>query len=92
MAKLLLARDDVDPNYPDEYDQTPLGWAAMRGYEGVVNLLLGRADVDPNRPGGDGQIPLESAAMNEHEGAIKLLQAWMWISVESVDAQPLHRL
>jgi len=65
----------------------------MKGYERVVNLLLGRADVNPNRPGGDGQTPLESAAMNDgHGGAIKLLQARMWISVESVDAQPLHRL
>ena len=37
---------------------TPLGWAAGNGHEGVVELLLGRDDVDPNKVNEDGSTPL----------------------------------
>ena len=72
-AKLLLEREDVDPNSLDNCDRTPLGWATLFGYEGVVKLLLGRKDVDPNHPDMDGQTPLGWAAFEQHEGVIKLL-------------------
>ena len=39
MVKMLLERDDVDPNKPDIFGQTPLGWAAWHGHAGVVALL-----------------------------------------------------
>ena len=50
MMKLMLGREDVDPNRADKYDETPLGWAAIYGHEAVVRLLVEREDVDPNRP------------------------------------------
>ena len=71
--KVLLERQDVDPNRPDKYDQTPLLFAALNGYEGVVKLLLERADVDPNCPDGDGQTPLVNAAIKGCKGVVKLL-------------------
>ena len=73
VAKLLLGREDIDPNCPDTYDRTPLLCAAAHGHEGVVKLLLGREDVDLNRPDGDDQTPLSCAATNGNEGVVKLL-------------------
>jgi len=73
VVKLLLGREDVDPNRPDKNDRTPLAWAAGKGHEGVVKLLLGREDVDPNRPDEDAQTPLGWAAIGGHEGVMKLL-------------------
>jgi len=72
-VKLVLGREDVDPNRPDKYDQTPLFCAAFEGYEGVVKLLLGREDVDPNRPDKYNQTPLLCAAAEGHEGVVNLL-------------------
>jgi len=49
-VKLLLARNDVDPNKPDADGTTPLWRASWHGHEGVVKLLLAQADVNPNKP------------------------------------------
>jgi len=40
VVKLLLEREDVDPNYPGVNDLTPLGYAAVKGHERIVKLLL----------------------------------------------------
>ena len=58
--KLLLARDDVDPDTPDVCGQTPLHEATHNGHEGVVKLLLGQDGASP--PGGANQV--------EHSGAL----------------------
>ena len=50
LVKMLLEREDVNPNQADTLDgQTPLTWAAMIGHEGVVKMLLEREDVNPNQ-------------------------------------------
>jgi len=43
VVRILLGRDDVDPNLPSEDGQTPLLQAAYGGREGVVKSLLRRA-------------------------------------------------
>jgi len=58
VVKLLLEREDVDPNRPDKHGATPLGYAVYGGNGRVVKLLLGREDVDPNRPDENGLTPL----------------------------------
>ncbi|PUU83075.1 ankyrin repeat-containing domain protein, partial [Tuber borchii] len=73
VVKLLLGREDVDPNRPDVDDRTPLRCAAIEGHQGAVKLLLERGDVDPNRADKYGQTPLWWAAINGHEGVVKLL-------------------
>ncbi|KAG0639919.1 hypothetical protein HOY80DRAFT_960951 [Tuber brumale] len=42
---MLLGRQDVNPNAPDDDGQTPLYSAAWNGHEGAVKILLGRPDV-----------------------------------------------
>ena len=50
MVKLLLERDDLNPNQVDtDCGQTPLWQACYSGHDGVVKLLLGREDVNPNQ-------------------------------------------
>ena len=70
--KILLERDGVNPDKPDEEGQTPLGCAASNGHEGVVKLLLGRDDVNPDRPDKHGRTPLWWATKNGHTGTIAL--------------------
>ncbi|KAN0079235.1 hypothetical protein V8E54_004449 [Elaphomyces granulatus] len=38
MVKLLLEKADFESE--DDYNRTPLSWAAANGYEAVVKLLL----------------------------------------------------
>lgn len=42
IVRLLLMRKDLDPNIPDYYGLTPLGWAARKGNLQILKLLLGR--------------------------------------------------
>ena len=39
VVRLLLARDDVDPDSKDNYGRTPLSRATANGHEAVVKLL-----------------------------------------------------
>jgi len=74
VVKLLLGRKDINPNTADtEFSQTPLGWAALRGNEGVVKLLLERDDANPNIANArDGRTPLSWAAEGGHERVVSL--------------------
>ena len=73
VVKILLGRDDVDADKPNNSGRTPLSCAASSGHEGVVKILLGRDDVDPNRPDDGGQTPLWWAVYQGHEGMVEIL-------------------
>ena len=73
VVKILLKRDDVNPDKPGESGQTPLCRAAENGHEGVVEILLERADVNPDKPDRLGRAPLSLAAENGHEGVAEML-------------------
>ena len=73
VVKILLGRDDVNPDKPGFLDDTPLICGSGKGHEGVVKILLGRDDVDSNKQGFFGQTPLCCAAMNGHEELVKML-------------------
>jgi ankyrin repeat protein len=47
-AKLILEREDIDINLPDNDGQTALFWACNNNCLEMVNLLLERDDIDPN--------------------------------------------
>jgi len=73
VVKILLGRDDVNPEKSDNGGRTPLGLAAIYGCEGVVRILLERDDVNPENPNDGGQTPLSCAAINGHEEVVKIL-------------------
>jgi len=72
-VKILLGRDDVNPDELGAYSKTPLGCAAQNGHEGVVKILLGRDDVNPDKPDSFDQTPLSRAASEGHVGIVKIL-------------------
>ena len=73
MVKMLLGREEVDPDEPNNYGQTPLFYAAEMGNEEVVKLLLGREEVNPDCADNDGRAPLSYAAQKIRGGAVKML-------------------
>jgi len=75
VARLLLTRDDVEPERSDNQGQTPLSIASFLGHESVVRLLLARGDVDPNKSDVHGETPLSRACYGGSERVVRLLLA-----------------
>ena len=73
VVKILLGREEVDPDKLDLDGHTPLSLAAWNGHEGVVKILLGREEVNPDKPNNNGQSPLSLAAWDGHEGVVRIL-------------------
>jgi len=74
VVKLLLGRNDVNPDRQDYNERAPISWAPENGHQEVVELLLGRKDVNPDRRGNDGLTPISWAARNGHEAVVELLR------------------
>jgi len=75
VVSLLLAKDDILPDKPNNYGQTPLFQASFQGHEGVVRLLLARADVNPDERDINDSTPLSQACFGGHEAVVGLLLA-----------------
>ena len=73
MVKVLLERNDVDPNKRGLSGETPLWAASDKGHECIVKMLLERSDVDPNKRDFLGETPLGAASKTGHEGIVKML-------------------
>ena len=61
-----------DKDVSDLNNQTPLLWAAEKGYEGIVKLLLDKGAAIEVKSS-TGQTPLLWAAVKGHQGIVKLL-------------------
>ena len=72
--KILLGRQEVDPNRQNNDGLTPLMAAAEKGHAPVVKILLGRPDVPHDKPDNRGQTPLMSAYVNGHKSVVALLE------------------
>ena len=59
---LLSARKDMDANFTDSSNITPLLSASMKGAINGVKLLLSRPEIDPNKEHSNGMTPLTIAA------------------------------
>ena len=73
VVKMLLGRDDVNSDKPDNNGESPLSGAALNGHSGVMKMLLGRDDVNPDKSDNDGHTPFRQAAYNGHEEVVKIL-------------------
>ena len=73
VVKILLGREEVNPDKPNKGDRTPLSYAAGYGHQGVVKILLGREEVNPDKPDNGGRTPLSYAADYGREGVVKIL-------------------
>jgi len=72
-VKILLGREEVDPDKPDDFGETSLSHAAWFGREGVVRILLMREEVNPGWPSNDGQTPLSDAAFRGCREVVRML-------------------
>ncbi|KAH6608423.1 Ankyrin [Trichoderma cornu-damae] len=70
-AKELLK--SIDANTRDEYDRTPVWWAAAGGNAEVIDALI-EAGADPDQPDNlSGVRPLHNAASGNHSAAVTAL-------------------
>ena len=79
-VQFYIEKKDADPNQTDEYDYTPLHWAAAGGHLEVVKHLISVAKANPNRKDYRGRTPLHWAAAGGNLEVVKYL-----ISVAKAD-------
>jgi len=84
VAKLLLAREDLDVNVPyiNDYGRTALMIAARSGDEEVVDLLLQRPDLDTNHQDQEGYTALSLAVLYEEIRVAELLLGHPGVNVD----------
>ncbi|KAI5836988.1 hypothetical protein DFP73DRAFT_569872 [Morchella snyderi] len=63
----------ADVNLASENGQTPISWAAEKGFEKVVSTLAKREGIDVNFRDRAGRSPLSWAVYMEHEAVVRLL-------------------
>jgi ankyrin repeat protein len=86
VVKLLLAKDNIDPDLQDsQYCRTPLSWAAEGGHEAIVKLLLEIGKVEVDSKDNNGRTPLSWAAEGGHEAVVKLVLETGKVKVDSKD-------
>ncbi|KAI9658357.1 MAG: hypothetical protein M1821_002490 [Bathelium mastoideum] len=76
-----------DSIFQENYDFTPLSWAAKHGHDAAVRLLLNTGKVDVNSKDPHGRTPLSWAACEGHEAVVRLLLDTSAIDVDSKDEQ-----
>ena len=58
ISKLLLEREDIDVNLPNDNQETPLYWSASNLCPGILDLLLEKDGINPNPRKSNGETPL----------------------------------
>ena len=87
--RLLLERQDVEPDSKDNHGRTPLSWAAQKrvqkSQEAIVRLLLERQEVEPDSKDNSGRTPLSWAAQKGHHAIVRLLLERQDVEPDSED-------
>ncbi|KAL8816202.1 MAG: hypothetical protein Q9191_008370, partial [Dirinaria sp. TL-2023a] len=73
IVKLLLGRDDMNVNYLDMQERTPLMVAAYLGRDAIVRVLLDLDGVQADRQDETRRTPLSYAAEAGHADIVKML-------------------
>ena len=73
IVKLLLERNDVNPDSPDRRGRAPCFWAIEYYHIEVLEILLKRHDVNPGRADDEGWTPLSWASDHDYEEAVEML-------------------
>ena len=71
IIKILAPLTD-NPNTPNDYGDTPISWAAYKGYTEIVKILVSLTD-NPNAPNKNGTSPIHKAARNGNTEIVKIL-------------------
>jgi len=85
VARVLLEREEINPEKPGNRGQTPLSVAAGHGHQGIVSILLEQQDVNPENMDHNGRTPLSYAAENGGEEVVKVLLGQEVVNPENVD-------
>jgi len=85
VVKILLGREEVDPDKPDDIGRTPLSYAAQEGHEGVVKTLLRLEGVAPHKPDMFGRTPLSHAAEHGRVSVLEILLEWEEVDSDKPD-------
>jgi ankyrin repeat protein len=76
VAKILLARTDIDVNIPGKNNYTPLHLAVERGYADIVKILLDKhARLDMMNDSGNTPLRLAEGKLYKNQEIIDLLKA-----------------
>ena len=75
VAKMLLARDNIEVNAMNSYGGVRLLYTAENGHE-AVEMLLARDDVEIDSSNQHGGVTLSYAVQNGHETTVEMLLAW----------------
>jgi ankyrin repeat protein len=93
--KVLLERDDIDPNCPGKDGRTALSLAAEKGHVAIVQQLLASRKVRVNvGDADDGQTPLHWAAKLGRDEIVKLLlkRRSVDLNARDLDGTPAWKL
>ena len=72
VMRLLLERNDVNPDGASKSSLTLCFEASMNDHEEIFKLPLGRKYINHNHPCESGRIPLQLTAANGHERVVNL--------------------
>lgn len=93
MVRKLLTEDSTLAYKTDDYDKTPLHYAAEKGLSDIVKLLMENG-ADANQPGQKGMNALHVACNNNQIEIVKLLKELnVTLDISAVDEagnSPLH--
>ena len=76
VVRMLLERDDVNPDSVGPDGRTPLMYAAIYGREEIVRILLETRVIDPLRVGASGRMAVDHVGYG-HCGIAKFLIVWL---------------
>ncbi|KAF5639783.1 ankyrin repeat [Fusarium tjaetaba] len=87
VVKILLSRDDVDPNSEDKMsNMTSLCRAAKRGNTAIVKMLLAKQGISADHKGLLKRTLLSFAAQEGHLAVVRLLLSRLDVDPNSTDA------